>query len=145
TGLCGVVGGWGDAKGLGDRLDSPPQPCAAPVLVLVDEPDHFFDRRSSSAPKKDAAAFKMSLARRSSAFSRFNRFNSANSSLVGPARRPVSRSAWRTQFLTVSGVGPNFSATDVIASHATRTHAHDRAPSAPPAHAARPGISHVLA
>jgi hypothetical protein len=27
--------------------------------MFVDEPDHFFDWRSSSAPKKVAAAFKM--------------------------------------------------------------------------------------
>jgi hypothetical protein len=53
-----------------DRLDSPAQPGTATLLVGVDEPDHFFDRRSSSAPKKLAATFKMSLARRSSAFSR---------------------------------------------------------------------------
>ncbi|NQY55670.1 MAG: hypothetical protein HRT86_04150 [Ilumatobacteraceae bacterium] len=55
----------GDAKQLGDRLDSQPQRGAAPVFVFVDEPDHFFDWRSSSAPKKADAAFKMSFARRS--------------------------------------------------------------------------------
>jgi hypothetical protein len=36
-------------------------------------------------------------------------FNSARSSLVGPGLRPVSRSACRTQFRTVSAVGPSFS------------------------------------
>ncbi len=92
-GLGGVIRLWGNAKSLGDRLDSPPQQSATAIFVLVDEPDHFFDWRSSSAPKKADAAFRMSLARRSSAFSRFNRFNSASSSLVGPFRRPVSRSA----------------------------------------------------
>jgi hypothetical protein len=65
-----VVGGRGDLQNLADRLDSPAQPGAATLAVGVDEPDHFFDRRSSSAPKKLAATFKMSLARRSSAFSR---------------------------------------------------------------------------
>ena len=59
----------------------------------------------------------MSLARRSSAFSRFNRFSSASSSVVAPARRPESRSAWRTHSRTVSAFGPSFSATEQIASH----------------------------
>jgi hypothetical protein len=39
------------------------------------------------------AAFKISLARRSSAFSRRNRRSSADSSLVAPGRLPVSISA----------------------------------------------------
>jgi hypothetical protein len=51
-----VIRGRGDAKSLGDRLDPPTQLTTAPILVFVDEPDHFFDWRSSSAPKKDAAA-----------------------------------------------------------------------------------------
>src|SRR5439155_4511131 len=59
-----VIGRWGDRQHRTDRLDSPPQPAAAPALVLVDEADHRFDWRSSSAPKKVAAAFKMSFARR---------------------------------------------------------------------------------
>ena len=59
----------------------------------------------------------MSLARRSSAFSRRRRFNSANSSLDGPRRRPASTSARRTHVRTVSAVGPNLSATEQIASH----------------------------
>ena len=91
--LGGVIRGWGDAKDFGDRLDSPTQLTATPILVFIDEPDHFFDWRSSSAPKKCAAALRMSFARRSSAFSRFNRFNSARSSVVAPGRRPVSFSA----------------------------------------------------
>ena len=88
TRLRCVVGGRGDPQDLGDRLDSPAQLPAATVLVAVDEPDHFFDWRSGSAPKKCAAAFKMSLARRNSAFSRLSRFSSASSSLVAPGRRP---------------------------------------------------------
>jgi len=52
------------------------------VLVLSDEPDHRLAGRSSSAAKKVEAAFKTALARRSSAFSRFNRLNSAESSDV---------------------------------------------------------------
>ena len=56
-------------------LDTPAQPGptvgAGHLLVLVfgDEPDHRLPGRSSSAPKKIAAAFKISLARRSSAIS----------------------------------------------------------------------------
>ena len=47
-----------------DRLDP------EPVTVFVDERDYLFDWRSSSAPKKADAAFKISFARRSSWFSR---------------------------------------------------------------------------
>jgi hypothetical protein len=83
----------------------------------LDEPDHFFDWQSSSAPKKDAAAFKVSFARRSSAFSRLSRFSSASWSLVGPGRRPSSASVRRTHSRTVSAFGPSFSATEQIASH----------------------------
>src|SRR6476619_5691851 len=56
-------------------LDTPAQACPTPgaahltVLVFGDEPDHRLPGRSSSAPKKIAAAFKISLARRSSAIS----------------------------------------------------------------------------
>jgi len=88
-----VIRRWGDAKHLGDRLDSPTQLTAAPILVFVDEPEHFFDWRSSSAPKKRTAAFRISFARRNSAFSRFKRFSSASSSVVAPGRRPLTRSA----------------------------------------------------
>lgn len=59
---------WGDrASGLGedgaDRLDTPA------ITVIVDERDNHLRGRSSSAAKKADAAFKMSFARRSSAFS----------------------------------------------------------------------------
>ncbi|MEU9006373.1 hypothetical protein [Streptomyces sp. NPDC048551] len=65
----GVVGGGGDlAVALGespaDRLDA-----AEAVPVLVDERYERVCGRSSSAAKKPAAAFKMSFARLSSAFS----------------------------------------------------------------------------
>ncbi|MGH8883409.1 MAG: hypothetical protein ACRD0P_39720, partial [Stackebrandtia sp.] len=68
-----------------DRIDTAE---AAPVLV-----DERYERvcgRSISAAKKLAAAFKMSLARRSSAFSRFNALICADSSLVVPGRAPES-------------------------------------------------------
>jgi hypothetical protein len=57
--LGGVIGGGGDLQHAADRLDPPAQRPAAAVLVLVDEGDHRFDWRSSSAPKKDAAALRM--------------------------------------------------------------------------------------
>jgi hypothetical protein len=59
----------------------------------------------------------MSLARRSSAFSRRSRRSSSVSSLVRPGRRPPSTTARRTHLRTVSGVGPSFSATEQIVSH----------------------------
>ena len=86
--------------------------------MCVDERDHFVDWRSSSAPKKADAAFKMSFARRNSAFSRLRSLQLgelARSSL--PAGAPLSISAWRTHIRTVSGFGPSFSATEQIASH----------------------------
>ena len=136
-GRLGVIRRRGDPNRVGDRLDSPPQRSAAVVFVFVDEPDHFVDRRSSSAPKKCAAAFEMSLARFSSAFSRFKRFSSASSSVVAPGRRPLSVSARMIHWRTVSAFGPSLSATEQIASHRTRTRARDRAPSSPHARAAR--------
>ena len=65
------------------------------------------DRRSSSTPKKDAAAFKMPLARRSSGFSRFKQVSTA-SSVFGPTPRQASISARSTHLRTDSGVGPQF-------------------------------------
>jgi len=45
--------------------------------------------RSSSAAKNDEAAFKISFARRSSAFSRFRRLISDCSSLLTPGGNPA--------------------------------------------------------
>jgi hypothetical protein len=63
-GLGGVVGGRGDLQRLAGRLDPEPAP------VSVDERHYFFGRPSSSVAKKTDAAFSISLARRSSRFSR---------------------------------------------------------------------------
>ena len=63
-----------------DRLDP------EPVAVCVDERDYLFDWRSSSAPKKADAAFKISFARRSSRFSRSSSLIRARSSVVTPGR-----------------------------------------------------------
>ena len=77
-----------------DRLDTPAQPTVLAVVgVLADEVHDHREGRSSSAPKKAAAAFKMALARFSSAFSRFSRRTSADSSVVVPGRAPASTSA----------------------------------------------------
>src|SRR5262245_43277793 len=75
-------------------------------------------RRSSSAWAKNAAAFfRISLARRSSKFSRSSCLSRCRSSVVRPGRRPWFRSAWRTHFRSVSAVQPIFSAIEVIAAH----------------------------
>jgi hypothetical protein len=78
-----------------DRLDTPTQATVVALLtavgVLADELHDQREGRSSSAPKKAAAAFRIEFARRSSAFSRFNRLTSADSSLVTPGRAPSAQ------------------------------------------------------
>src|SRR4051812_5559551 len=79
----GVIGRRGDRQHAADRLD--------PVdgAMLVDEGDHGFDRRSSSAIAKYADAFlRISLAWRSSRTSRSSARMRSCSAVVGPARRP---------------------------------------------------------
>ena len=58
-GLGVVVGGGGDLQLRTDRLDSPLTPTGLAVAVGVDEGNYFVRRRSSSAPKKLAAAWRM--------------------------------------------------------------------------------------
>src|SRR5690606_5746079 len=94
-----------------DRLDPETVP------VVVDERDYFFDWRSSSAPKKADAAFRISLARRSSLFSRSSSRIRSRSSVVTPGRWPASVSARRTQTRSVSRLMSNFDAIDSIAFH----------------------------
>jgi hypothetical protein len=73
----------GDLKHPTDRLDS------VSVAVLVDERAHHFVRRSSSAWAKYADALRrISLAWRSSRFSRSSARMRSCSAVVGPARRP---------------------------------------------------------
>src|ERR1700740_2576492 len=67
-----------------------------PVLIalIVDERDHHFGRRSSSAWAKYADALRrISLARRSSRFSRSSSLIRLRSSVETPPRRPLSISA----------------------------------------------------
>ena len=90
TGLLVVVSGRGDLQLGTDRLDSPTTPPGLVLPVGVDEGNYLFCRRSSSAPKKVAAACKMSLARCNSKFSLRRRLSSSRSSVVRPALVPAS-------------------------------------------------------
>src|SRR4029453_14318716 len=102
----------GDRQHGADRLDP------VGIAVVVDEGHHHLGRRSSSACAKNADAFrKISLARFSSRFSRSRSFSRCRSSVVKPARCPVSRSAWRTPRRGVSVVHPSLPAIDAIAAH----------------------------
>ncbi len=88
----GVVRRRGDRQHPADRLDP------VGVAMIVDERDHGFDRRSSSAWAKYADALRrISLAWRSSRISRSSALIRSRSSLVRPGRWPRSRSACRTQ------------------------------------------------
>src|SRR5712671_156337 len=78
-----VVSGRGDRQNAADRLDP------VDVPMIVDERLHGFDRRSSSAWAKYALALRrISLAWRSSRFSRSSAFIRSRSSVVGP-KTPV--------------------------------------------------------
>ena len=117
--LAAVLGEHG-----ADRLD-PEHP-----TVLVDEVDKNPRGRSSSAAKKADADFKISFARRSSAFSFFSSRISASSSLVFPGRCPPSISARRTHLRRVSGEPiPSLSAIERIASNSEGYSAFDSATS----------------
>src|SRR5450759_5186937 len=105
----GVVARWGDLQDLADRLD----PVGA--TLGVDEARHLADRRSNSAPKKAAAALRISFARRSSRLSRSSSFIRARSSVVRPVRLPPSTSAWWTHLRRDSGPIPSWPATRVTA------------------------------
>ena len=62
----GVVGARSHLQQAADGLDPERATLDDVVLVRVDERDYFRCWRSSSAPKKDAARFKISFARRNS-------------------------------------------------------------------------------
>src|ERR1700752_5166695 len=101
-----------------DRLDTPPQTIGtvAVALMIGDEPGDQCCGRSSSAAKKADAVFKIELALRNSAFSRFNRLSSADSSVVVPAREPESTWACGTHLRTVSAKpAPGRRATSLVA------------------------------
>src|SRR4051794_16079501 len=102
-----VIGARGDLHAgvlqhRADRLDP------ETALVLVDELDDRFSRRSSSAWAKNAdAVLRISFTRRSSRFSRSSSISRCASSVVVPGRTPPSISAWVTQLRSVSGLMPN--------------------------------------
>jgi hypothetical protein len=80
-----LVGRVGERQHLADRIDP-----AELLAVLVDELDYFGSRGSSSRAKKADAALRISLARRSSRFSRSSSANRCASSVDVPGRWPVS-------------------------------------------------------
>ena len=124
---CGVVRRWGDLQFATDRL------APEALAVGVDEAGHFGSRGSSSRTKKTDAAFRISLARRNSRFSRSSCRSRSRSPVVSPARAPPSTSARRTHVRNVSAIIPNFEAIDVIVAHATHARLDARTPSARPA------------
>ncbi len=77
----------------------------------VDERDYFLCWRSSSAPKKLAARFRISLARLSSRFSCSRSLIRWDSAVDTPGAYPSSISAWRTQERTDSIPYPSWRAT----------------------------------
>ena len=89
SGLPRPVGTRGSLHALlpQDRADRPGP--AALTALLVDERADQRWRGPGSLAKKTEAAFRISLASRSSAFSFFSRLIPASSSLVGPLRCPV--------------------------------------------------------
>src|SRR5512144_43892 len=107
-----VVGGRGDRQNLADRLD-PMDPA-----MIVNEGDHVFERRSSSAIAKYADALRgISFAWRSSRFSRSSAFSFSAIAVGMPARLPLSTSAFLTHSFSVCGAQPIFEEIDRIAAH----------------------------
>src|SRR5579875_3558935 len=103
-----IVGRRGDRQYPADRLD----PVRLPVLI--DEGDHVRDQRSSSAMAKYALALRrISLAWRSSRTSRSSALIRSRSSVFGPARRLLSRSACRIQLRSVSPEQPILAAIEL--------------------------------
>src|SRR5690606_1480537 len=79
------VAGRGDLQGAADRLDRERTP------VRIDKCPQDFSRRSSSAwAKKALASLRISLARRSSLFSRSSSLTRLASAVVTPERTPLS-------------------------------------------------------
>src|SRR5215207_8075821 len=109
---AGVVARRGDPQHPADRLDP------VDLTMIVDEGDHGFERRSSSAIAKYADALRrISLAWRSSRTSRSSALIRSCSAVVDPVRRPWSRSAWRTHLRRVSAVHPILAAIEPMADH----------------------------
>ena len=126
AGLVPEVRRRGNRHDGADRLDP------VGVAMVIDELHHHRGRRSSSACAKFADALrKISFMRFSSRTSRFNAFARWRSAVVRPPRSPLSRSACRTHFRSVSAVHP--ACPQSTRSRPTRTGAQPRArgPAAP--------------
>src|SRR5436190_13658840 len=105
----GMIGRGGDRQHFADRLDP------MDLTVIVDERDHRLNGRSSSAWAKYADALRrISLACRSSRFSRSRAFSRAAISVVTPGARPLSRSAFFSHSLSVCPVQPILAAIEMI-------------------------------
>src|SRR5580692_10768966 len=106
----GVIGRQSDRQHPADRLDP------MRLAVIVDEGNHGLNRRSSSAWAKYALALRrISLACRSSRFSRSRAFSFVATSVGTPARTPLSRSAFFTHSCSVCAVQPILAAIDETA------------------------------
>ena len=101
-----------DLDDIAARLNSRPQ-----KTLDFDTPAHRLQQLLRCPIDSIEAVFRISLACRNSRFSNSRTFKRWASSVVTPARRPLSTSKRRTHLRTVSGVGPNFSAALVIAAH----------------------------
>src|SRR4051794_25448223 len=107
-----MVGRRGDRQHLADRLDP------IRLAMIVDERDHGFTRRSSSAWAKYADALRrISFACRSSRFSRSSAFSFSAMSVGTPARLPLSTSAFFTHSRSVCDVQPILAETETIVAH----------------------------
>src|SRR5665213_3580171 len=105
-----VIARRGDRQNLADRLDP------MRLAMIVDERDHGLNRRSSSAWAKYALALRrISLACRSSRFSRSNAFSFVATSVGTPARTPLSRSNLFTHSCSVCDVQPILAAIEETA------------------------------
>ena len=103
---------WGDLQDAADRLDP------KLLAVLIDERLQDLMRRSSSAWAKNAlASFRISLALRSSRFSRSSSLIRWASAVETPSRWPESTSCCFTQVCKVCGTQPILSAMDSMAAH----------------------------
>src|ERR1700689_623246 len=106
----GVIGRQGDRQQLADRLDP------MRLAEMVDEGNHGLNRRADAPRAKNALALRrISVACRSSRFSRSRAFSFVATSVGTPARTPLSRSAFFTHSCSVCAVQPILAAIDETA------------------------------
>src|SRR5262245_56819800 len=117
-GRIGTPGDMSVISRRGDRQDSADRLDPMRLAMIVDEGDHGLNRRSSSAWAKYADALRrISLACRSSRFSRSSAFNRSTTSDGTPDRLSLAPSDLLTHSLSVCGVQPILPAIDTIAAH----------------------------